>query len=150
MRLPKQLVLLGQCLELDTTTWEWTWLLKDQMDLYSNPGGNILAAVYRPVLIRSKKKPSLSASALKKSKNLYTRFQDYYPDSCSVKNFAEPKLKRVGTANCICYRSSKFGRRLSYKHDFRCKPSVYIDNDLPHVIIIKSDKLRVTKRGIEG
>jgi len=152
MKIPTQLVELGLGLELDCNTWEWTWSLHDKMRLYSNPKGDKLVLLYFPKLGKRVKHPKKAKNQdFTKAKALYGRFQGFKWDDIGTYSLPDIDLKRVGKANYICYRSDKWGKpKIDYKHKFGCSPSVYVDNVLPHIIVISNPKLRVTRRGIEG
>lgn len=152
MKIPTQLVELGIGLELDCDTWEWTWNISDKMRLFSNPRGDQLVLLFSPKLGAPLKHPrNEKKQNFTKAKGLYGRFNGFEYDSINAHSVADSKLKRIGTANHIGYRSDKFsGKQSNYLHEFDCNPTVWTDHDLPHVIVISSIKLRVTRRGIEG
>lgn len=152
MRIPIQLVELGVALELDCSTWEWTWNISDKMRLFSNPRGDTLVLIYSPTLGRPLKGSKKSKKHdFEKAKGLYGRFTGFKYDSIKAHSLADVKTRRIGTANHIGYRSDKWhGKQTNYLHEFDCSPTVWVDSEYPHVVIIRSKKLRVTSRGIEG
>ena len=152
MKIPTQLVELGLALELDCSTWEYSWNLNDRMKLFSNVAGDKLILLYMGALGKRVKHPKKAKNQnFSKARALYSKFQGFKSDDIKAFSFSEPKLTRIGTGNFICYRSNKWNKpKVDYKHDFKSKPAVWVDNTYPHVIIISSKKLRVTARGIEG
>ena len=154
MRIPSKLVQLGEALELDTTQWEWTWLIKDGMQLWSNPEGNTLVLLSKN---KTKNRTSWLTNGkepdIKQAQKLYSRFQDFDSETKRAINLTkEPKLERRGVANFICYQSNKWDEKnQGWQHDFNNRPAVWSDNPKrPYVIIIHGKKVRVTARGIEG
>jgi hypothetical protein len=152
MKLPSQLVELGIALELDCDNWEFTWTLRDKMRLFSNPKGDKLVLMYFPKSSKAVKHPkNKKTQDFSKAKGLYSRFQGFKSDKIAGYHIEDTKLTRVGSGNYICYRSDKWGKpRIDYKHDFKCSPAVWVDSIYPHIIVVSSSKLRVTRLGIEG
>jgi len=152
MKIPSQLVELGLAIELDCSTWEYTWSLQDRMKLFSNPEGNKLILLYmKPLGKRVKHPKNEKKQNFTKARALYSKFQGFKSDDILAYKFDDVNLKEIGKANYICYRSDKWNKpRVDYKHVFKSKPTVYVDSTYPHVIVISSSKLRVTARGIEG
>ena len=152
MRIPTQLVELGIALELDTNNWEYRFALKDKMRLFANTKGDQLVLMHFAKSNKRVKHPkNLKKQDFAKAKALYGRFQAFKSDDIATYSIKDANLKRIGTANFICYRSDKWGKpKIDYKHEFKCSPSVWVDNTQPHIIVVSSKKLRVTKRGIEG
>jgi len=154
MKIPSQLVHLGDAIAVDCDTWTWTWALKDGVSLYSNPAGDKLIILYRSKLGKAVK----SSTALKrrnttKAKRLYSRFQAFKSDCTRAHKLrSDPKLKKVGIGMSIKYRSDKWtNKNQRYYHDFKCSPSVWVDNPRnPKVLIISSSKIRINRRGIIG
>jgi hypothetical protein len=154
MKIPSQLVHLGDAIALVSSTWTWTWALKDGVSLYSNPSGDKLIIMYRSKL----GKPSKMLSKAKrwdttKAKRLYARFQAFKSDCTRAHKLrSDPNLKKVGTGISIKYRSDKWtNRNVRYYHDFKHSPSVWVDNPKnPKVLIISSSKIRINRRGIIG
>lgn len=153
MLLPAQLVDLGLALELDSEFWHYAWDAADRMRLFSNVAGKKLVLIYQPKLGKRVKHPEkLKKQNLSKARGLYKKFQGFNSDD--VLTYAFDKnidLQQLGRVNYITYRSDKWGRpKVDYKHDFKSKPLLYIDHELPHVIVVTSPKLKITTRGIEG
>jgi len=153
MKIPSQLVHLAAAIELDTTYWQWTWLLKDKMRLYSDSKGKTL------ILLSNKKlgQPVKGASSVKtrdtvQAKRLYSKFQDFNAHSTKAYKYKDVNLKQLGFALEIIYQSDKWGdKNQRYVHIFDSKPSIYVDKPkAPKVIMISGGKMRVTSRGIEG
>lgn len=152
MKIPSQLVELGTALELDCDTFEFTWTLKDTMRLFSNPKGDKLVLMYFPKSKNALKHPKNEKNQdFSQARGLYSRFQGFKSDKTAGFSIVDSKLSRIGSGNYICYRSDKWGKpRIDYKHDFKCSPAVYVDSIYPHIIVVSSSKLRVTRLGIEG
>lgn len=151
MKIPSQLVLLGDALELDGTVWEWTWILKDKTKLYSNANGTRLFIITDKKLGTALKKNSNRDS--KKAERLYSRFMEFEPNAKRLHGLkSEPTLKRTGSANYIIYRSDKFsGKQTRYIHEFKTRPAIWTDNPArPSVIVLSGGKIRVKAEGITG
>lgn len=151
MKVPTQLVELGLALELGCDTYEWRWNLSDKMKLFSNPKGNKLVLLYFPKAKKVKHPKNIKKQDFTKAKGLYERFQGFKWDQIAPYLIEDRNLELIGKGEYICYRSDKWGtKKIDYKHAFSCSPSIWVDNALPHVIVISSPKLRVTQRGIKG
>jgi len=153
MKIPDQLVLLGEAIELDSTHWQWTWNLKDKMRLYSDPIGKTLVLLSSSKLKRRVKAPFKGKSRdTAKAKSLYLKFQAFKAHTEKAFQYSDGKLVETGKAFEIVYQSNKWGdKNTQYVHMFDSKPKVYVDEaKAPKVIVIKGGKLKLTARGIEG
>jgi hypothetical protein len=146
IRLPRRVVDLGRCVEIEFSDGRIWKTKKRRIHLCSSESGRTLW-----VLPVSKEK----ATSIPKHR-LYEDFTGYYVSGVRTAfggNEKHPtKLISLGRVKSIVYESSKWdGRKREYIHTFRSKPIARTDNpDKPLLVKISGGKIRVKARGIEG
>jgi hypothetical protein len=141
------LVDLGRLIEIDTSTWTYTFTEKDNFRLASSVDGSRLfmfAALGQRATLPVK-------TDYKKGARLFERFSGHRVDGVKKgrKNTAD---KAAGIALHVIYESDKFSNKKSkYIHVFESTPKVFVDNvSKPSIIEVGGGKITVTSKGIEG
>lgn len=145
MTKPLILVELGRAVELETTTWIWTWNERDNFVVSATEDGKKLAVFKKPT---KKNGPEISKKT--SGSNLYRAFHGYSWNQTKSGSAAIAQVDG-GKAIHIIYQSDKFGDDAKYIHDFELAPNVYVDDlKKPSILELTGGKIRITRRGIEG
>lgn len=142
---------LGRAVELDSTTWEWTWNERDNFVVCASSNGKMLAIMKQPQKLTAKQKRGvLINKSIKKAKHIFKTFNHKKSDAIYKANIADTH-KYSGRANHITYESKKFGKMLKFLHKFDHKPYIWTDRpEKPSIIILLGGNISITKDGIEG
>jgi hypothetical protein len=143
VRLPRKVVDLGRCVEIewdDGTLWSPR---KASIHLCCSESGRTLWVL--PV--------SKESTRSKPESKLYRRFTGFYTSGVRTARVREPsKLQYSKRVKAVVYESDKWtGKRTQYIHTFRSRPRAYCDRLAdPSFIKISGGKIRVKSVGITG
>jgi len=144
IRLPRRVVSLGRCVEIQFTDGRVWSTRRRRIDLCSTESGKTLW-----VLGVGKE----TEAKIPKSR-LYERFTGYYVSGVKQARVREPnRLYSFGRVQAIVYASDKWGgkKMVEYIHHFRSHPTAYSDSALsPSFVKISGGKIRVSNAGIMG
>lgn len=139
-KVPKSLVCLGTCLEIEFADGT----------LYEPPGADLCASMSgKTLFVVSRKKPKKA----KRRNALYEAFHDFEPDSEYVIRIPDKiKFAKSKKVRSISYRSDKWtGKKVDYIHRFKRQPTAYSDNlKKPFIIKISGGRISVRPQGITG
>lgn len=143
IRIPNVVVELGHAVELGMD--DGNSLKFNSYLLTCNESGS------RLFIIRSTKKTDPEELSSKKAEKLYSKFTDFVPDRNYGQRVSEAKLKLIGQALFIVYRSNKWtGKKTDYIHHFEKPPNVYANKKHEPTALAIIGRLAVRKEGITG
>jgi hypothetical protein len=125
---------------------ELKFLLKDKFALCSSRKGDELWIV-------SRKGGKKVATQDQQAENLFERFTGFEAEDVGdLITMPDLRLKRIGRAKAIVYRSDKFSTKDNdYVHPFKVYPTVSVDNKTrPRMVALRGGRIRVTAEGIKG
>lgn len=161
MKYPKAYAMLGHCVELVLThegyDYTHTWPVSGQNRrlLLAGENGKSLLLV-KPRKQRAAKDNDFARNQdkLNKAIDVFESFADKLAIKINRMNIPNYKLKRFGRVKHIIYHSEKWGKKQAYIHEFK-NPTYaainYTSNGKnPPILLVTGNKLKITRRGIEG
>lgn len=142
VRLPRRVVHLGRCIELNFEDGE-QWKPPRTAQLCCSESGSTLWILTVSGRARSSEIRS----------PLYEKFTGYFVSGVRTAKVREPvSLERGGRVASIVYESDKWdSKKREYIHEFRMLPRAYTDNfNKPSFVKISGGNIRVQSRGITG
>lgn len=141
VRLPRRIVMLGRCVEIQFVNGDIWKPRKKRTDLCASESGKTLWIV----------EVSRENKSQTPKSDLYEAFHGYYVGGVKTAYVGEPsKLKRSQKVDAIVYESDKWdGRKREYIHKFKKKPYAYTDN-LKKPSFVKISGVKIKSEGITG
>lgn len=120
--------------------------LKDRFALCASKKGDEL-------WILSRKGGKKVSTQDQQAETLFERFTGFEAeDAGALVTMSDVRLKRIGRAKAIVYRSDKFSTTDNdYIHAFKKYPTVSVDNDKrPNMVALRGGQIKITAEGITG